>query len=121
MNLRAALITQSPSLALQRSAADEIARLDAQLSQILAEQAEPFGYFRALPFGWEGCSKDDDGAVALYERQQAPLKNSAQAVIDAWDSAPGVEVYRFGPLMDWLTKTMLPAISKLRESMRGGV
>jgi len=75
MNLRAALITQSPSLALQRAAADEIARLDAQLA-------------------------------------------AARGAIDAWDSAPGVEVYRFGPLMDWLTKTMLPAIAKLRESMQ---
>ena len=31
MNLRDALINQSPSLALQRAAADEIARQDAQL------------------------------------------------------------------------------------------
>jgi hypothetical protein len=75
MNLRTAIITQSPSLALQRSAADEIARLDAQLA-------------------------------------------AARGVIDAWDSAPGISVYRYGPLMDWLTKTMLPAISKLRESMQ---
>ena len=32
MNLRDALINQSPSLALQRAAADEIARQDAQLA-----------------------------------------------------------------------------------------
>jgi hypothetical protein len=46
-----------------------------------AQQAEPFGYFRAEPFGWTDCSKDDEGAIALYERPQAatalqaPLKH----------------------------------------------
>ena len=29
---------------------------------------EPFGYFRALPFGWEQCGEHDEGAVALYTR-----------------------------------------------------
>lgn len=29
---------------------------------------EPFGHFRALPFGWEQCGEHDDGAVALYTR-----------------------------------------------------
>jgi len=28
---------------------------------------EPFGYFRATPFGWEDCSNEDEGAKALYE------------------------------------------------------
>ena len=28
---------------------------------------EPFGYFRATPFGWEDCSDSDEGAKALYE------------------------------------------------------
>lgn len=32
---------------------------------------EPFGYFKAEPFGWTDCEKDDDGAIALYERPQA--------------------------------------------------
>jgi hypothetical protein len=35
MNLREALIQQAPSLALQRAAADEIARLDAQVGQLV--------------------------------------------------------------------------------------
>ena len=34
----------------------------------MGTQIEPFGYFRALPFGWEDCSSKDDGAVALYEQ-----------------------------------------------------
>lgn len=32
--------------------------------------SEPFGYFKAEPFGWTDCAEDDDGAVALYERPQ---------------------------------------------------
>ena len=30
--------------------------------------AEPFGYFRVTPFGWEDCAETDEGAIALYER-----------------------------------------------------
>lgn len=30
---------------------------------------EPFGYFRALPFGWEDCGEDDEGAMPLYEQK----------------------------------------------------
>jgi hypothetical protein len=33
-------------------------------------QDEPFGYFRPAPFGWTDCAKDDEGAIALYERPQ---------------------------------------------------
>ena len=33
-------------------------------------QGEPFGHFRAEPFGWTDCAKDDEGAIALYERPQ---------------------------------------------------
>ena len=28
---------------------------------------EPFGYFRAEPFGWTDCAEGEEGAVALYE------------------------------------------------------
>lgn len=41
-----------------------------QLRELLARPAvaqEPFGYFRAWPFGWEQCGEHDDGAVALYD------------------------------------------------------
>ena len=31
------------------------------------EQAEPFGYFKAEPFGWTDCADTDEGAIALYE------------------------------------------------------
>ncbi len=33
-------------------------------------QQEPFGYFKAEPFGWTDCAETDEGAVALYERPQ---------------------------------------------------
>jgi len=33
-------------------------------------QDEPFGHFRVEPFGWTDCAKDDEGAIALYERPQ---------------------------------------------------
>ena len=30
---------------------------------------EPFGYFRAEPFGWTDCGENDEGAVALYDQE----------------------------------------------------
>lgn len=35
------------------------------------EQGEPFGYFKAEPFGWTDCSETDEGAIALYENPPA--------------------------------------------------
>lgn len=37
------------------------------LNRIEAAMSEPFGYFRAEPFGWTDCAEDDEGAKALYE------------------------------------------------------
>ena len=31
---------------------------------------EPFGYFRAEPFGWTDCAETDDGAIPLFEAPQ---------------------------------------------------
>ena len=31
---------------------------------------EPFGYFKAEPFGWRDCAETDEGAVALYDAPQ---------------------------------------------------
>lgn len=47
---------------------------------------EPFGYFKAEPFGWTDCGPDDEGAVALYEKPQAMLATSGQAQADARDA-----------------------------------
>jgi|GEM_PF-4254419 len=35
--------------------------------------AEPFGYFRAEPFGWTDCAETDEGAIALYARPAADV------------------------------------------------
>lgn len=37
-------------------------------------QGEPFGYFRAEPFGWTDCPEDADGAIALYEHPAKPAQ-----------------------------------------------
>jgi hypothetical protein len=43
--------------------------------RLIANQAdEPFGYFRALPFGWTDCSPNEEGAIALYERGPSPMQ-----------------------------------------------
>lgn len=31
---------------------------------------EPFGYFKAEPFGWRDCAETDEGAIALYDAPQ---------------------------------------------------
>lgn len=31
------------------------------------KSSEPFGYFKAEPFGWTDCAESDEGAIALYE------------------------------------------------------
>jgi hypothetical protein len=43
-------------------------------------QQEPFGYFKAEPFGWTDCAESDEGAVALYERPQPAQKPQRWAV-----------------------------------------
>ena len=38
----------------------------------ISSSAEPFGYFKAEPFGWTDCAETDDGAIALYTAPPAP-------------------------------------------------
>jgi hypothetical protein len=47
-------------------------------SQVEAPESEPFGYFKAEPFGWTDCAETDDGAIALYTAPPAP------SVSDGW-------------------------------------
>lgn len=35
-----------------------------------AQMGEPFGYFKAEPFGWTDCAETDEGAIALYELKE---------------------------------------------------
>jgi hypothetical protein len=59
-------------------AADAVALSNTEIQLVYARpsptqppaQQEPFGYFKATPFGWIDCASTDDGAVALYERPQ---------------------------------------------------
>ena len=47
-------------------------------------QGEPFGHFRVEPFGWTDCAKDDEGAIALYERPQEVGLTDEQTLKDAY-------------------------------------
>ena len=52
----------------------------------ISSSAEPFGYFKAEPFGWTDCAETDDGAIALYTAPPAPIYNAPayMATHDAW-------------------------------------
>ena len=41
------------------------------------QSSEPFGYFKAEPFGWTDCAETDAGAIALYEH---PPKQEGEPV-----------------------------------------
>ena len=49
---------------------DSVSALIAATPARAPAQDEPFGHFRVEPFGWTDCAKDDEGAIALYERPQ---------------------------------------------------
>lgn len=49
---------------------DSVSALIAATPAPAPAQDEPFGHFRVEPFGWTDCAKDDEGAIALYERPQ---------------------------------------------------
>lgn len=54
----------------------------AQDRKMVAAQ-EPFGYFKAEPFGWRDCADTDEGAIALYEAPQ-PQEDALDA--ESWVS-----------------------------------
>jgi len=39
----------------------------------IKDDKEPFGYFRAEPFGWTDCAPTDEGAIPLYDKPQEKL------------------------------------------------
>ncbi len=48
-------------------------RMAALLQELVdTPEPEPFGYFKAEPFGWTDCAETDDGAIALYTAPPAP-------------------------------------------------
>lgn len=64
-----------------------------------AAAREPFGYFKAEPFGWRDCAETDEGAIALYEAPQ-PQADAQDAELLDWlereicDSYTGVTITR---------------------------
>ena len=80
-----------------------------------APEPEPFGYFRAEPFGWTDCSETDEGAIALYtappannqsEQHLEMVNPPAPSVPDAAlvrDAAPDIWRVMCG---DWREETV---------------
>lgn len=64
-----------------RDAGNDMAALLQEL--IDAPEPEPFGYFKAEPFGWTDCSETDEGAIALYTAPPAQSVPDADLVKDA--------------------------------------
>ena len=73
----------SAAPALQHEASERIYALSAHVALLKASlaqaereaekatvSAEPFGYFRVTPFGWEDCAETGDGAIPLYTAPQ---------------------------------------------------
>lgn len=69
MKLREALIMQSPSLELQRAAADEIARLDARLAQVDQLLVSAFERDNALSDKEQAPTGDDYNNLFDYVAQ----------------------------------------------------
>lgn len=44
---------------------------------------EPFGYFRAMPFGWEDCAATDEGSRALYDEDAISTQAARIAELEA--------------------------------------
>lgn len=68
MKIREALINQSPSLALQRQAADTIAELDAQLEYHFQENVKQQKYILKL----ENKVKDQADRISDYGWKESP-------------------------------------------------
>jgi len=77
-NCRAVQLTGDRMAALLQELADAPEVLPATNPSQISSSAEPFGYFKAEPFGWTDCAEKDDGAIALYTAPPAP------SVPDGW-------------------------------------
>ena len=71
-NCRAVQLTGDRMAALLQELLDAPEVLAATNSAQISSSAEPFGYFKAEPFGWTDCAETDDGAIALYTAPPAP-------------------------------------------------
>ena len=79
-------------------------------------QQEPFGYFKAEPFGWTDCAESDEGAVALYERPQPAQRTwvglTDEEVKAIFDSVPTASCQSYA---HWRSLVALAIETKLRE------
>jgi hypothetical protein len=76
-NCRAVQLTGDRMAALLQELVDAPEALPATNPSQISSSAEPFGYFKAEPFGWTDCAETDDGAIALYT---APPVSDAEPV-----------------------------------------
>lgn len=101
-------------------AADHIA----QDRKMVAAQ-EPFGYFKAEPFGWRDCAETDEGAIALYEapQPQADARDATQIItrpaaaqkiprdpiptVDTWETCTIKEAKELNPAL-WRVRMLYP-------------
>jgi len=86
---------------------------DALFEKLEVEQPaqEPFGYFKAEPFGWTDCAETDEGAKALYE---APPKREWIWLSDAdiKETIDSICQYN-GDYDEWLCKKIERKIKEL--------
>jgi hypothetical protein len=60
---------------------------------------EPFGYFKAEPFGWTDCAETDEGAIPLYDRAAVDaISNRLSEERDIWDRMLGDAADKFAHL-----------------------
>lgn len=74
-------------------------------------EQEPFGYFKAEPFGWTDCSPTDEGAIPLYERPATPQPAQAQQPVSGADELLALARAALEPFADlgaWLFARNLP-------------
>ena len=62
-----------------------------------APTPEPFGYFKAEPFGWTDCAETDDGAIALFDAPPAPDQSEQHLGMVPADVARDAERWQMLP------------------------
>lgn len=78
----------------------------------MSNTPEPFGYFKADPFGWTDCAETDEGAIPLYEQADIDLlvKQRDELLSVAIHSAEQIRRCDYTPARS----TLLVAIAKAK-------
>ena len=62
---------------------------------------EPFGYFRAEPFGWTDCAETDEGAIPLFDHAAiAALEHNYASLQQAFDEMKTLAAQRLEALKE---------------------